>query len=65
MIVPVDRETGDRLLTAEEAANLRAIETRSWHRGVIAGRYPQPDGHVGRTPVWLESTVRRLGKSTG
>ncbi len=62
-ISPVDERTGERLLTAEQAANIRNVETTSWHRQVARGAYPQADGHVGRTPVWLESTVRRLGKS--
>lgn len=62
-MVVVDRETGERVLTAEQAADLRAVNTGSWHRMVSRGTYPPPDGHVGRTPVWRESTVRALGKS--
>lgn len=62
-VIPVDRDTGERLLTAEQAANLRCVETTSWHRQVARGSYPAPDGHVGRTPVWLESTVRDMGKA--
>lgn len=65
MIVPIDRDSGEKLLTAEQAANVRAVATGSWHRQVARGSYPPPDGHVGRTPVWLESTVRQMGKSHG
>lgn len=54
----VDAETGDRLLTGEEAAAVRGVKVTTWHRQVARGAYPPPDGHVGRTPVWRESTVR-------
>lgn len=51
-------EDGERLLTAEEAAAQRGVSVDTWHRSVYRGSYPSPDGHVGRTPMWRESTVR-------
>lgn len=57
IVIPVDAETGERLLTAEEAAAMRGVTSQTWHRSVARGSYPPPDGHVGRTPVWRESTV--------
>jgi predicted DNA-binding transcriptional regulator AlpA len=58
-MTPGDLDTGERLLTAEEAATLRGVTTATWHRSVQRGSYPQPDGHVGRTPVWKETTVKQ------
>lgn len=61
-IIPIDGKSGDRLLTAEEAAARKDVTVGSWHRQVARGAYPPPDGHVGRTPVWKDSTVRRFVK---
>ena len=55
-----DLDTGDLLLTTEEVAARAGIGHRTLlaylhdTRGV---RAPQPDVHVGRTPLWRESTV--------
>lgn len=55
-----DLDTGDLLLTAEEVAARAGIGHRtllsylSDTRGV---RVPQPDGRLGRAPLWRESTV--------
>ena len=50
-------EQGVRLLTVEEAAARVGVKPASWQRQVARGDRPEPDGHVGRTPVWREDTV--------
>jgi hypothetical protein len=54
----VDAVTGGRLWTADEVALAAGIGNRSFHAYTARGYAPQPDGHVGRTPVWREVTVR-------
>ncbi|HJV12897.1 MAG TPA: helix-turn-helix domain-containing protein [Propionibacteriaceae bacterium] len=49
---------GPGWLTLRQVAKLldvRESTVRSW---VARNRMPQPDGHVSRTPVWREGTIR-------
>jgi predicted DNA-binding transcriptional regulator AlpA len=55
-VTPHD-DHGERLLTSDEAASIANVKPVSWYRIVARGSAPAPDGHVGRTPVWRESTV--------
>jgi predicted DNA-binding transcriptional regulator AlpA len=48
---------GERLWTAEEVANAASITLRTFHNYYQTGRAPRPDSRIGRTPVWLDSTV--------
>lgn len=57
-MTPGDLDTGEHLLTADEAAAARGVTTRTWYRGVQRGDYPPADGRVGRTPVWRTSSVQ-------
>ena len=62
MILVGDLTTGDLLLTAEQVAARADISARTLHAYLHdhrAERAPQPDGHVGRTPVWLSATVEQ------
>ena len=55
--------TEPRRLTTREAADLVGVTPASWRSYVSRGRAPQPDGRLGITPWWRESTVRRWQKS--
>jgi predicted DNA-binding transcriptional regulator AlpA len=48
--------TADQLTTVEVAA-LAGIAPASVRRYRLRGRFPDPDGYVGRTPWWRRSTV--------
>ena len=51
------------LLTTREAATLAGVTPASWRSYVSRGDAPQPDGRLGVTPWWRESTIRRWQKS--
>lgn len=54
---PGDLDTGQPILTAEQVAAAAGVTLRTFHNYHQTGRAPHPDGHVGRTPVWLQETV--------
>lgn len=56
---PGDLDTGDLLLTAEQVAARAGIGHRTLLGYIPAGRVPPPDSRIGRTPVWLETTIDR------
>lgn len=47
----------DRRLTASEAARQGGVALRTFSAYVARAQAPQPDGHFGRTPYWLQSTI--------
>ena len=49
---------GERLVTAEEVAELASITLRTFHNYHQTGRAPKPDGWVGRTPLWRDQTIQ-------
>ena len=54
---PGDLDTGDRLATIEDVAGRLAVTAATVRAYITRGRWPAPDGHVGRTPVWRHATV--------
>lgn len=46
-------------LTTEQVAVLAGISPASVRRYRLRGRFPVPDGYVGRTPWWYRRTVER------
>jgi len=53
-----DHPTTPRLaLRADEVAASLGISRRSLQRELSAGRFPRPDLHVGRMPLWKPATV--------
>lgn len=49
----------DRQLSRQEVADLAGIKAHSIDAYQKRGVMPPPDGRLGRSPYWLESTVRR------
>jgi predicted DNA-binding transcriptional regulator AlpA len=39
------------------AAKLVGISVRTLERLASAGRFPRPDAHAGRCPLWIRSTL--------
>lgn len=56
-MTPGDLDTGQPLLTAEQAATAAGVTLRTFHNYYQTGRAPHPDGWVGRTPVWHKHTI--------
>ena len=52
-----DLDTGQPIVTAEQAADHAGITIRTFHNYHQTGRAPRPDGWIGRTPIWLKSTI--------
>lgn len=51
--------TAARQLTTREVADQLGITPASWRSYVARGDAPAPDGHLGSTPWWKQSTVTR------
>jgi predicted DNA-binding transcriptional regulator AlpA len=50
----------DGFLRKREVIKISGLGYTSFHNELNAGRFPPADTYLGtRTPVWLESTVRR------
>lgn len=45
-------------VTSTEAAALAGVAPDTWSSYVSRGQAPAPDGRLGRTPWWWESTVQ-------
>jgi len=56
-VTPGDLDTGQPLLTAEQVAAASGVSLRTFHNYHQTGRAPRPDGWIGRTPIWLKSTI--------
>lgn len=56
-IIPGDLTTGEPLLSSEQVASRANITAATLKRQRARGSVPEPDGWVGRTPVWRESTI--------
>lgn len=56
---PAETPVEDAKLTTPQAAELAGMKASSWRSRKQRGTVPPPDGQYdGRTPWWLESTVR-------
>lgn len=58
-------ETGERLLTMEQAAAAAGVLPESWRRYVARGAAPPAAGYIGRTPLWRERVVRGYCEAKG
>lgn len=56
-IIVGDLTTGEPLLSSEQVASRANIAATTLKRRRAEGRVPEPDGWIGRTPVWRESTI--------
>lgn len=45
-------------LTAHQVAEMLGIMPNTFHSYVARGQAPAPDGHLGRTPYWLATTIQ-------
>lgn len=52
-----DLDTRERLLDSDQAAAHIGIAPDTWRAYRSRGRTPEPDTWVGRSPLWLASTV--------
>jgi hypothetical protein len=52
---PVDRLA----LRIEELADALGVSRRKIERERAAGRWPRPDLHIGKMPLWKPETIRR------
>ena len=50
--------TEERLLTISEVAEILGIRESSVRGYKARGQMPPPDRQYGRTPLWLERTIR-------
>jgi predicted DNA-binding transcriptional regulator AlpA len=58
-MIPIDQTTRQPLLTITDCAHLAGYTNPdSWRVAVARQQAPPPDGHIGRTPIWLRSTVQ-------
>lgn len=48
----------DRQLDTSAVARLAGIKPESLRRQRVRGVVPEPDGYLGTTPWWWESTIR-------
>jgi predicted DNA-binding transcriptional regulator AlpA len=58
---PIERLT----LRFDEVAAALGVSRRLLERELSAGRFPRPDLHIGRVPLWRPETVRRWLDSQG
>lgn len=49
----------------DELAQALGISRRSIERERAAGRFPKPDLHIGRMPLWRPETIRRWVEGGG
>lgn len=47
------------LLTTEQVARLVGVSSRAIQMHRQRGTIPEPDAHVGRTPVWFRTSIDR------
>jgi hypothetical protein len=56
---PLDSVTDRLALRLDEIARSLGVSRRSLERVRSAGRFPPPDVHIGRMPLWRIETLRR------
>ena len=47
------------MLSVDGVTNVLSISRRSFERLRSAGKFPQPDLHIGKMPRWRAETVRK------
>jgi predicted DNA-binding transcriptional regulator AlpA len=52
-------------LRLDEVAAGLGVSRRALERERSAGRFPQPDRHIGRCPLWSPETIRRWVEGGG
>lgn len=50
-------QCGVQVLDAEQAADVAGLTAGTFQNYRYSGRAPEPDGHLGRKPIWWRTTI--------